>query len=308
MMQRLRNTVLYITLGLLIGWGAQSLYATTITWSKTFADGQVLSGSDLETMKTNITDVVNAGGGPVGLTNSQTITGDKTISGAFTASGTNTLSGATTVSGALTASSTITLSGNILGASPLILEGATADAYETTISVTDPTADRAYTFANADFTTLGIGDAGDTVQVVYTETGALATGSIAIPQDDTIPQNTEGVEYMTQVITPTNSSNILEITVIGHFTANAAVDLFGALFQDATAGALAASTGSYVQTNESGVIVLRHYMTAGTTSATTFKFRAGADTGDTVTFNGIAAARLFGGVAASSICIKEIRA
>ena len=37
----------------------------------------------------------------------------------------------------------------INGASPLVFEGATADAYETTIAVTDPTADRTITLPNS---------------------------------------------------------------------------------------------------------------------------------------------------------------
>jgi len=49
----------------------------------------------------------------------------------------------------LTASSDITLTGEIQGANPFILEGATANAYETTIAVTDPTADRTVTIPNA---------------------------------------------------------------------------------------------------------------------------------------------------------------
>ena len=41
------------------------------------------------------------------------------------------------------------------GASPLVFEGATADAYETTIAFTDPTADRTITFFNASDTLVG---------------------------------------------------------------------------------------------------------------------------------------------------------
>ncbi len=48
-----------------------------------------------------------------------------------------------------TSAGTTTLSGPLLGASPLILEGATADAYETTFAITDPSADRTITFPNS---------------------------------------------------------------------------------------------------------------------------------------------------------------
>jgi hypothetical protein len=41
------------------------------------------------------------------------------------------------------------------GASPLVFEGATADAYETTLAFSDPTADRTITFFNATDTLVG---------------------------------------------------------------------------------------------------------------------------------------------------------
>ena len=44
---------------------------------------------------------------------------------------------------------TLTGALTINGASPLVFEGATADAYETTIAVTDPTADRTITLPNS---------------------------------------------------------------------------------------------------------------------------------------------------------------
>jgi len=45
-------------------------------------------------------------------------------------------------------SSSLTALGTLSGASPLVLEGATANDYETTIAVTDPTADRTITIPN----------------------------------------------------------------------------------------------------------------------------------------------------------------
>lgn len=46
----------------------------------------------------------------------------------------------------------LTALGVLTGATPLILEGATADDYETTVSVTDPTADRTLTIPNKSVT------------------------------------------------------------------------------------------------------------------------------------------------------------
>lgn len=148
---------------------------------------------------------------------------------------------------------------------------------------------------------------GDIVQVVNTETGAVATGTTTMPTDDTIPQNTEGDEYITLSITPTNASNYLQIEFVGMFGNSVTCNFAVALFQDSTANALAA-TGNYALTGtEHNIFTLKHRMLAGTTSATTFKIRAGGNNAGTTTFNGISGTRYFGGVNASSITITEIK-
>ena len=55
---------------------------------------------------------------------------------------------------------------------------------------------------------------GKIIQVVNTQDGAVATSTITIPMDDTIPQNTEDDEYMTLTITPNSTSNKLLIEVV----------------------------------------------------------------------------------------------
>lgn len=154
-------------------------------------------------------------------------------------------------------------------------------------------------------------DNGATVQRVYTNYSALATGTTTIPQDDTIPQNTEGTEFMTLAITPKSATNILVIDVIALIGCDtAARNIIGAIFQDSTADALAANIE--YNDNSSSIIptimCVRHTMVAGTTSATTFKFRAGAQSAATLTFNGNNGARLFGAITKSSITITETKA
>jgi hypothetical protein len=147
---------------------------------------------------------------------------------------------------------------------------------------------------------------GGIVQVIETQTGAVATTTTVIPADDTIPQNTEGAEVITLAITPSNASNLLviEVVLIAEHASNC---VFATLFQDTTADALAAAaSGGHATAAGSGSqIVLRHAMTAGTTSATTFKVRGGSQTAGTVTFNGYGSGRIFGGVYATSIKITE---
>ena len=152
--------------------------------------------------------------------------------------------------------------------------------------------------------------AGSLIQSVATVTGAVATGSTTVPLDDTIPQNTEGDEYMTRAITPTSASNVLEIEVhwMGASTAGATAFMIAGLFQDTTANALAAAWAPTGASGQAIDIHFIHRMTAGTTSATTFKVRAGANGAGDTTFNGRVSGRQFGGVMASSIVIREIKA
>ena len=144
------------------------------------------------------------------------------------------------------------------------------------------------------------------LQSVTYQTGAVATGSTAIPGDNTIPQNTEGDQYLSLAITPTSATSLLEITVLAVVSNSASVNQTLALFQDSTANALAATFG-FITATAVLPMPLTHYMTAGTTSATTFKVRSGGTAGQT-TFNGLGAAGYLGGVMASRITIKEYAA
>ncbi len=142
-------------------------------------------------------------------------------------------------------------------------------------------------------------------QVVSTTTGAFSSGGTAIPLDNTIPQNTEGDQYMSLAITPVSATSTLVIEVTGHF-ANAADPLFTmALFQDTTANAIAATSSPNVANTNTTQLKLLHVMTSGTTSATTFKIRAGSSTANTTYFNGFGGAAALGGVLNSGITITE---
>jgi hypothetical protein len=146
-------------------------------------------------------------------------------------------------------------------------------------------------------------------QIVNTQTGAVATGTTTVPLDDSIPQKTEGNEFMTLAITPTSATNKLKIEVVAilEYSADAVVAVL--LFQDSTANALASDMVWNLGTGTRNISVsFTHYMAAGTTSATTFKVRAGGDNAGTMTFNGRGGGRMYGGTLASSITITEYSA
>ena len=102
-------------------------------------------------------DVHNGGitvadGGQIGSasdTDAITIAADGTVtfSSNLTVTGTTTLNGNLVLGDA--AADTLTVGATIQGASPLTFEGGTADGFETTFAITDPTADRTITFQNA---------------------------------------------------------------------------------------------------------------------------------------------------------------
>lgn len=135
---------------------------------------------------------------------------------------------------------------------------------------------------------------------------ASATGATAMPYDDTIPQITEGVEFHTVTITPKTSTSKLTIDeslTCSHSVSTTNVSV--ALFQDATANALAATSVSIYSGGAALAIPLRHTMTSGTTSSTVLRLRAGGATGATLTVNGSAGTRIFGGVASSLLTVEE---
>jgi hypothetical protein len=150
--------------------------------------------------------------------------------------------------------------------------------------------------------------AGAIVQGTYSNTNAVATGTTVMVRDDTIPQNTEGDQYMSLAITPKSATNILVIEAIFEGASSVNTDIIVALFQDSTANALAATIHRNVTSNGQVTIPLRYSMVAGTTSSTTFKIRAGGTNAGTTTFNGNAAARIFGGITQSTMNIWEYKA
>ena len=180
----------------------------------------------------------------------------------------------------------------------------------TTVSssmITDATILNADIGAAAAIATTKLG-AGATVQVVTTLDSAVATGTTLHINDDSVPTNAEGVAWsnLDTAITPTHASNILLIQCVLYCSHSAAAVMIGVLYQDSGAGL--SSVGTYIDTGTAPeVLTLQYKMAAGTTSATTFKIRAGGHNGGTSTFNGTGGGRKFGGVAGSSMTITEIK-
>lgn len=148
------------------------------------------------------------------------------------------------------------------------------------------------------------------VQTQRNDTGAAATGTTVIPHDDTIPQNTEGDQYMAQAITPGSAANVLSIELMASFATTAAGSsaIVIALFQDAIANAFAVNEMNQAVSGGQYPLSLNKRMLAGTTAATTFKMRGNGNAAGTYTFNGGGGVRVYGGVYNSYLEVKEVMA
>ena len=177
-----------------------------------------------------------------------------------------------------------------------------------TVASTNSNVDRVLTLPDESGTVDTLQRSGNVIQVVNFQTGALATGTTVIPWDNTIPQITEGNEYMTLSITPTNINNVLLIEAVLRGSPNAASQLTAALFQGAIVDALSVGTASVTVGGYVATTLVKYRMLAGTTSATTFRIRAGMQSAGTLTFNGNGGVARMLGTLHSSITITEYTA
>jgi len=174
-----------------------------------------------------------------------------------------------------------------------------------------------YEYASADWRCVSytkasgaaVAGGGKILQVVHTNFPTHATGSTTMPKDDTVPQITEGNEFMTQAITPTAADSTLHVIVsvnIGE-SAGAQAIVYG-LFRDSTANAVTSGWMEDNTGNNYHSLVIHHEESAASTSSTTFKFRAGPETSAAARMNGNDASFDHGANFSSSMTIMEISA
>lgn len=146
---------------------------------------------------------------------------------------------------------------------------------------------------------------GQVRQVKHFQTTALATGTATIPHDNTLPQITEGTQFLSLAFTPEHSGSLLYIFVHLETCLSISGYTIAALF-DGGANAIAA-TESYGTTTSvpHGLNILRAYTTSSITPIP-FTVRAGGNAASTITINGENGAGILGGALTSSIVIMEV--
>jgi len=149
------------------------------------------------------------------------------------------------------------------------------------------------------------GDSAYIQEVLVTDCTKQST-SYTIPKDDTIPQNTEGKEFLTVDITPTSEDSLLEVFVLFQAHTNTpARYVIVALFKDDETDCLRANM-DYVSDDDSCCIVpIEYSMLAGTTDEITFKVRAGTDAGGMLYNNGDVSGRYLGGKMCTMLRVRE---
>jgi hypothetical protein len=148
---------------------------------------------------------------------------------------------------------------------------------------------------------------GSVVQVVNAPVITTPSGITAFNYTNSIPQITDGDEYLSAAITPKSSTNKLKIDVVLSYAAASGGPGAG-IFKVGTANALYAAPLVTTSTGVSNTASFSYFMTAGGTSEITFKVRAGSNAGTFYMNTDYAGTRLYGGVCASSITITEIKA
>lgn len=150
---------------------------------------------------------------------------------------------------------------------------------------------------------------GKVLQVVKSLVTTKASTTSAIPQDNTIPQNTEGTEFTTLAITPQASDSTLYIDflVMGSLTNNS-TNITVCLFKDSDANALQVVNNTCNTNTEMFPLILQFAETSGTTSAVTYKIRFGLAGGGTVYLNSDQSSDVYSTAQSAIFTITEVSA
>ena len=150
------------TTGTVVTTGDTGTVTSTMISNATIVDADISGSAEIAVSKlANGTArqllQTDAAGTGVEFTSNVDIPGTLDVAGAVTFDTTLGVTGATTLSSTLAVTGAATFTADATFNSDIIFEGSTADAFETTLTVTDPTADRTITLPDATTTVAGLG-------------------------------------------------------------------------------------------------------------------------------------------------------
>ncbi len=211
-------------------------------------------------------------------------------SGNFSTIGTGTITSAGLLTGSngliVTTGNVNLMGGNIVGASPLVFDGATSDANKTTFAITDPTAARTITFPNASGT-VAVSATGPITLSANGDIGCPTCGTSA-PTLQTVYNAGQSINLTSGNLTVFGAGSVnLTPTGASSFTSGAALNLdAGAALNLGATNATSVSIGrTGVTTTVNGPLSVTGTIGASNFSGTS----SGTNTGDQTNISGNAA-------------------
>lgn len=139
----------------------------------------------------------------------------------------------------------------------------------------------------------------------YAEYTTWATLGVAIPQDDTVPQITEGTQILSATITPKSLLNRLRYRFVGLVGQNAINWVTAAAFLNANANAINVTTAYQATDVVCWPYTLEGEIAVSALAPQTFSIRVGAAS-LSASINGSGSTRFFGGAARATLVVEEI--
>lgn len=130
--------------------------------------------------------------------------------------------------------------------------------------------------------------------------------TVAIPADDTIPQNTEGTQIISVSYTPRLSTSTLYCIFRGNIAPASLENIIAAIFQGGSANAISSGMVTAAAANNRTHISVEGFYAPGSTSAQTITVRVGAGSGN-CTVNGTGGTRILGGSSLATLHVYEIK-
>lgn len=146
------------------------------------------------------------------------------------------------------------------------------------------------------------------VQQVYAQSVLATSGTTTVPEDDTIPQITEGNQILSASITGGSTSNFFEFQISVNFSQSTnAGSVALSLYEDSTANAIATMQTRQTVAGVGNNIHMTYRKSVPDTSAHTYTVRIGNSGAGTIQINsGNASGREYGGAAVCAIRINEV--
>jgi len=153
--------------------------------------------------------------------------------------------------------------------------------------------------------------AGIIKQIIIAKNTAREVNSLSIPFDNTIPQQSEGKEYMTATITPKNATSelLVEVCLPAIDVSAAGIPFVVTMFRDNQANAIFTCLDVFYNQTYTQNMSFFFSVNAGSTAETTFKMRYGIGSGGTAYINRSTSgsySTVFGNSLTATIKITEI--